>query len=175
MDTTDTLSLWDDGLFKHVQVLDAELSILETLAQPLEQWYHTVGEVCALFQRVSASGILARKCGEKEENEELRRKRLSTDLFLLLQHSLQSGPLKGAKPGYFKRCGVKVVEYVRTEFYPKMLGFTPNTAPENVDFNAVCAPFAFTENQKKVLAKWYKNVAKAAAKLEGKDALESDK
>ena len=36
----------------------------------------------------------------------------SHEIFVLIQHSVQCGPLSGSRPGYFKRCGSHVAEMV---------------------------------------------------------------
>jgi hypothetical protein len=39
---------------------------------------------------------------------------IHNELFLLIQHSVQCGPLIGSQPGYFKRCGTLVAQMVYT-------------------------------------------------------------
>ena len=69
----------------------------------------------------------------------------SLALFELIQQSLQSGPLSGAKPGYFKRCGSDVAVAV--------LQFLQSMSPLTL---------RFTDNQVRAISKWTQN-AKAAA------------
>jgi len=64
-----------------------------------------------------------------ESNSSLNPKRLAVvrdSWFSLLQHGLQSGPLKGAKPAYFRRCSMDVLQFVVQIYLPKIctLGFT---------------------------------------------------
>ena len=146
-----------EDVFKTVQLLDAELSILHSLDRPNEQWQHTITEISMLLQKLFQTGALV-----DITHDETRRKQLSTEVFLLFQHSLQSGPLKGAKPGYFKRCDSSVVGIVVNEVFPRCFGMTPQASPETVDFNKLGAFFAFTPNQVKAVSKWYKNAWKAA-------------
>ena len=59
----------------------------------------------------SASEIIEREGDDDGEHAELQKLMLhetSTKVFILLQMSMQSGPLVGSNPGYFKRCGREV-------------------------------------------------------------------
>mmetsp|Transcript_83268 Transcript_83268/g.124894 ORF Transcript_83268/g.124894 Transcript_83268/m.124894 type:complete len:88 (+) Transcript_83268:1-264(+) len=66
---------------------------------------------------------------------------------MLLQLSLQSGPLAGSKPGYFKRCGGEVARVVLV-----FLG----TVIEFID------DLRFSEKQVAALDTWKLNAQKAA-------------
>lgn len=78
---------------------------------------------------------------------------VSLGLFELIQQSLQSGPLKGAKPGYFKRCGSETAAVV--------LEFLEQICP-NKD---AAAEMFFSEKQVAALSKWQSN-ARAATKAQ---------
>jgi hypothetical protein len=77
-------------------------------------------------------------------------KKTSLAVFDLMQHSLQCGPLAGAKPGYFKRCGSQVAMIV----YDYLDQIVPH--PE------LGQRMGFTAKQLDVLAKWKSNAQKAA-------------
>jgi hypothetical protein len=82
-------------------------------------------------------------------------------VFGMIQHSLQCGPLEGAKPGYFKRCGSEVAKVV-AEFLKEMF--------EKED--AVRA-LGFTDKQVEAIDTWKKHAQKAteADKPPSKSAL----
>ena len=71
-------------------------------------------------------------------------------VYMLLQLSVQCGPLAGGKPGYFKRCGGHVarlvVEYLHT----------------NVPDDDACAKLQFSPKQTQAIAAWRINAGKAA-------------
>lgn len=77
-------------------------------------------------------------------------KKTSLAVFGLIQHSIQCGPLVGAKPGYFKRCGGEVArvvfEYLNSIVPHSELGIL----------------MGFTQKQLDVLGKWKANAQKAA-------------
>lgn len=70
-------------------------------------------------------------------------------LFQLIQMSLQSGPLAGAKPGYFKRCGANVAR--------QALDFLDGTVPNKQEATFLC----FTKKQGDAIEKWRDNATKA--------------
>ena len=70
-------------------------------------------------------------------------------VFELIQMSLQTGPLAGAKPGYFKRCGSQVA-FQALEFLNQCI----------VD-KEEAAFLHFTEKQVATIAKWKDNATKA--------------
>lgn len=72
----------------------------------------------------------------------------SLAMFELVQLALQSGPLKGAKPGYFKRCGAEVAR--------QALNFLDRTFPEEV-----IRSLHYTERQVGAIRKWQTNAQKA--------------
>jgi hypothetical protein len=76
-------------------------------------------------------------------------KKTSLAVFELIQHSLQCGPLAGAKPGYFKRCGGQVAMIVY-EYLDKIV---PH--PE------LGQRMGFTAKQIDALIKWKANAQKA--------------
>lgn len=69
-------------------------------------------------------------------------------LFGIIQMAMQSGPLKGSNPGYFKRCGVEVSSMAQ-EFLLAIL-------KDDVEYE-----LRFTSNQKKIMTKWFVNAQKA--------------
>ena len=82
------------------------------------------------------------------QQEELVKK-TSLAVFGLLQLAVQCGPLKGGKPGYFKRCGSAVAQTT--------LVFLETTIPPNNDVVAS----RFTPNQRHAIAKWKTAATKA--------------
>jgi hypothetical protein len=73
-------------------------------------------------------------------------------IFDLIQQSLQCGPLAGAKPGYFKRCGSEVAAIVH-----KYLQEAVNDADDAI--NTLC----FTKTQANAIDTWKVNSQKAAS------------
>jgi hypothetical protein len=71
-------------------------------------------------------------------------------VFGMIQQSLQCGPLEGAKPGYFKRCGSEVAKVV-AEFLKEMF--------EKED---TVRALGFTDNQVEEIDTWKKHAQKAA-------------
>eukprot|EP00527_Entomoneis_sp_CCMP2396_P006498 CAMPEP_0198139972 /NCGR_PEP_ID=MMETSP1443-20131203/3206_1 /TAXON_ID=186043 /ORGANISM="Entomoneis sp., Strain CCMP2396" /LENGTH=303 /DNA_ID=CAMNT_0043802267 /DNA_START=27 /DNA_END=938 /DNA_ORIENTATION=- len=71
-------------------------------------------------------------------------------LFELLQQALQSGPLFGAKPGYFKRCGSEVATTVHAYLF--------QTIASKEDSLSLC----FTEKQAAAVETWKASALKAA-------------
>jgi hypothetical protein len=103
---------------------------------------------------------------EHYESLELTVKKDTASLvFGMIQHSLQCGPLEGAKPGYFKRCGSEVAKVV-AEFLKEMF--------EKED--AVRA-LGFTDKQVEAIDTWKKHAQKAgeADKPPSKSALKKRK
>jgi hypothetical protein len=74
-------------------------------------------------------------------------KETSLAVFMLIQLSLQSGPLAGAKPGYFKRCGGEVAKVVMVFL---------DTVIEMIDH------MRFSDKQVDALSTWKSNAQKAA-------------
>lgn len=91
--------------------------------------------------------------GDVQLNEEtmLVGKEMSLAVFGLLQLTMQSGPLTGSNPGYFKRCGGDVA---RAAF--KLLESDVLTSGD------LSSTLLFSEKQVDVIGKWRKNAAKAA-------------
>ena len=71
-------------------------------------------------------------------------------VFVLIQMALQSGPLVGSNPGYFKRCGGEVAR-IALKFLTSEV-FTGDLATK----------LLFTDKQIAVIQKWTKNAEKAA-------------
>jgi len=76
--------------------------------------------------------------------------------FQLIQLSVQSGPLSGGKPGYFKRCGAEVAKVV--------LDFLEEVVPQHDALGINC--MGFTSNQMDAMKKW---------KVSAEKAIENDK
>jgi hypothetical protein len=72
-------------------------------------------------------------------------------VFGLLQYSLQCGPLAGAKPGYFKRCGSDVAAMVVR--YLDGMGFDKE--------EEICT-LGFSQKQTEAIQTWRKNAQNAA-------------
>jgi hypothetical protein len=70
-------------------------------------------------------------------------------VFELMQMSLQTGPLAGAKPGYFKRCGSEVARQALDFLHRCVAG------------NEEATFLHFTEKQADAIVKWKRNSAKA--------------
>ncbi|KAL3920071.1 MAG: hypothetical protein SGARI_007037, partial [Bacillariaceae sp.] len=80
------------------------------------------------------------------------RKESGLKVFQLIQLSLQSGPLSGAKPGYFKRCGSDVARVV--------VAYLKEVIPQNEVLQAEKV-LGFSEKQMDVMQKWKTNAEKA--------------
>ncbi|KAL3904320.1 MAG: hypothetical protein SGARI_004976 [Bacillariaceae sp.] len=72
---------------------------------------------------------------------------------MLIQLSLQSGPLAGAKPGYFKRCGSNVAKIVAM--------YLEDVIPQTEILALDC--MGFSDKQMDAMRKWKANAEKAAA------------
>jgi len=70
-------------------------------------------------------------------------------VFQLIQLSMQSGPLKGSKPGYFKRCGANVAKMA--------LDFLKEVVPHETLANCM----GFSVKQMDAMNKWTLNAEKA--------------
>jgi hypothetical protein len=86
---------------------------------------------------------------DEDELPEEKKKQAVSEVFQLIQLSLQCGPLAGSKPGYFKRCGSQVAKVV--------LDYITTFAP-NVDISQA---LGFTERQAEALETWRVNAQKA--------------
>jgi len=80
-----------------------------------------------------------------------KRTEVGLAVFLLIQLSVQSGPLSGGKPGYFKRCGAEVAKVV--------LEFLDEVVPKHEELGIDC--MGFTSNQMNTMNKWIVNAKKA--------------
>mmetsp|Transcript_13113 Transcript_13113/g.28984 ORF Transcript_13113/g.28984 Transcript_13113/m.28984 type:complete len:295 (+) Transcript_13113:176-1060(+) len=74
----------------------------------------------------------------------------SLSVFSLVQMALQSGPLVGSSPGYFKRCGGEVARIAL------------NFLTSEVFTGDLTTALFFTEKQVAAIQKWTKNAEKAA-------------
>jgi len=101
------------------------------------------------------------------------------EIFELIQMSLQSGPLTGAKPGYFKRCGSEIAQMASDFLSSLDLGLdddnddyetedeaitttTTTVAQNKTDFQydkQRC--LGMSMNQFQTICKWYNNAIKA--------------
>ena len=107
------------------------------------------------------------KCNNinNDENEEIKEiteyhcmdqhsewsKSTSLQVFGLVQMAMQSGPLVGSKPGYFKRCGAEVAKTAQS-FLVETVG------------GDVIEELRFTERQHSAIAKWILDAEKAVEK-----------
>lgn len=78
-------------------------------------------------------------------------------IFNLIQMALQTGPLSGGKPGYFKRCGADVAGLAR-EFLKSVIG-----NDIILDASSVEKELRFSKNQKESIEKWMRDAEKAVA------------
>ena len=76
----------------------------------------------------------------------------SIEVFSIVQMAMQSGPLAGAKPGYFKRCGSEVARQA-------LLFLDSDPLSGNLTDN-----LRFSEKQVAVLGEWKNKAQKAAEK-----------
>ena len=90
--------------------------------------------------------------GDEQLNEETKLvgKETSVAVFGLLQLTMQSGPLTGSNPGYFKRCGGDVARAAL-----KLLESDVLTSGD------LSSTLLFSDKQVDVIGKWRKNAAKA--------------
>ena len=75
-------------------------------------------------------------------------------IFELLQQALQTGPLKGSNPGYFKRCGSEIATAVHA--------FLCEIIANEEEAKFLC----FTEKQCAAVDKWKKSALKASEKAQ---------
>jgi hypothetical protein len=100
-------------------------------------------------------------------NEDLdpdEKKQTSLAVFQLIQYTLQCGPLEGANPGYFKRCGSQVAKVV-LDFLEAIVS----------DSDIALEKMGFTTKQVGAMEKWKSNAQKAveADKPPSKSALKT--
>ena len=79
------------------------------------------------------------------------RKAAALAVFEMVQQAIQSGPLAGAKPGYFKRCGGEVAKVVES-FLDQVIPHAP----------LLIQLMGFTPKQMDAMDTWRKNAQKAA-------------
>lgn len=123
-------------------------------------------------------------------------KSTSLEVYNLIQMAIQTGPLKGGKPGYFKRCGVDVAKMART-FLVRCICIQPQKdqhkegndeaaeaepepeggVPTMMSVESVLSKLRFTVKQKDSLEKWINNADRAIAANKGpsKSALKHQK
>ena len=87
---------------------------------------------------------------DDQSEQSLVAKETSLAVFGLLQLAMQSGPLTGSNPGYFKRCGEEVARVASKLLESDVLA--------NGDLSET---LLFTEKQLEAVAKWRRNAAKA--------------
>ena len=73
-------------------------------ANCLNAVHNCVGEWRSIVAHYATKGDV----DDNDDNYTELRKEISVEIFGLVQMAMQSGPLTGAKPGYFKRCGHEV-------------------------------------------------------------------
>ena len=85
-------------------------------------------------------------------------------IFELVQQSLQCGPLAGAQPGYFKRCGTNTAQLVQNYLDTIVLtNMDENGMDHNHHHDAVTV-LGFTAKQAAAIVTWQRNAQKAAVK-----------
>ena len=84
--------------------------------------------------------------------DEVSKKSVGLAIFELMQQSLQCGPLAGAKPGYFKRCGSEVAAMVYKYLEDAVL-----------DVDDAVDTLCFTKTQADAIESWKGGAQKAAA------------
>ena len=87
---------------------------------------------------------------DDQSEQSLVARETSLAVFGLLQLAMQSGPLTGSNPGYFKRCGEEVARVASKLLESDVLA--------NGDLSET---LLFTEKQLEAVAKWRRNAAKA--------------
>ncbi len=87
-------------------------------------------------------------------------KSTSLQVYGLVQMAMQSGPLKGSNPGYFKRCGVEVASMAK-EFLIKCISSDKDGTC--IEIGDVEKDLRFTVKQKESIEKWMRNADKAIA------------
>ena len=75
-------------------------------------------------------------------------KSVSLDVFMLAQLAMQTGPLSGSKPAYFKRCGGEVAKMAHS-FLVNSFG------------GDVCKELLMTDRQRDAISKWITGAEKA--------------
>lgn len=154
----------DENIAHHNE--EGEVVVVEEAALTIDQ------EIEQMVQRVRGMNDEVEVVGDVEST-------VPREIFELIQMSLQSGPLTGAKPGYFKRCGSEIAEMVsdflssldlgldddddNTEDEATTITSTTTTAQNRTDFQydkQRC--LGMSMNQFQTICKWYKNALKAA-------------
>jgi len=101
-----------------------------------------------------------------DNDDNLAAKSIGLALFELIQQALQCGPLSGAKPGYFKRCGSDVAQMVY-DFLNRLLLADPNhhdNDDEKKEEEDDSSSLYLTEKQVHAIEKWKQAAKKAAEK-----------
>ena len=88
-------------------------------------------------------------------------------IFELVQQSLQCGPLAGAQPGYFKRCGTETAQLVQNYLDTIVLtNMDENGMDHNNHHHDAVTVLGFTAKQAAAIVTWQRNAQKAAEKSE---------
>ncbi len=140
---------------KNVQEISIQTS-RDAIASDLAKYQNNVlnaTENCVNEWRAIARYYEIISDGENDDEGISSDKRTEVGLavFLLIQLSVQSGPLSGGKPGYFKRCGAEVAKVV--------LEFLEEVVPKHEELGIDC--MGFTSNQMNTMNKWIVNAKKA--------------
>jgi len=145
-------------------VLDAVANVINEWRAILNHYHYVITTKTSFSPGDSPDAAFANLTEEHEESMEdkldpIILKETALAVYMLLQLSVQCGPLAGGKPGYFKRCGGDVArvvaEYLAT----------------NVPDDETCKHLLFSEKQVDAVRIWRNNAEKAA--LENKPPSES--
>lgn len=119
-----------------------QTNVLNAVQNCVREWRHIVKH----YRSSSLTAADARRGGQW--------------IFALVQGSLQTGPLAGAKPGYFKRCGSSFATLVHT-YLCEICGGTPAQA---------IADLAWTEKQAAAVEGWKRKALQAAESEDKREA-----
>ena len=141
---------------KNVQEISIQLS-RDAIASDVDKYQNNVlnaTQGCANEWRAIARYYDGSTSDDGEDKDTISSElRTQTGLivFQLIQLSVQSGPLTGSNPGYFKRCGAECAKAV--------LEFLEEVVPKTDELGIDC--MGFTSNQMNAMKKWMSNAKKA--------------
>jgi hypothetical protein len=101
-------------------VIQASLNII------MKEWKSILNKYHYFHKANGSINPNENNAGRQHEQLELLLRSVSHEIFLLIQHSIQCGPLTGSQPGYFKRCGGEVAHIVY-EYLSTILPTTNHT------------------------------------------------
>mmetsp|Transcript_1459 Transcript_1459/g.1962 ORF Transcript_1459/g.1962 Transcript_1459/m.1962 type:complete len:203 (+) Transcript_1459:218-826(+) len=132
-------------LLKRIKILSESISLSSNAISKPETWRNNV------LNAVKNCIIEWRAILTHYELDEIQIKEPALAVFMLIQQSMQSGPLTGSNPGYFKRCGGCVAKQASI--------FLNETIP-----TSAATDLYFTDKQSITIEKWKTAAASAAAK-----------